>query len=301
MAATTDAVKSEAAAIVEAWRAGGRFLRTLDGQVFLTEIGEANDAAPIVLLHGFPTSSWDFAPLMQILGKRRRVVAFDFLGFGLSDKPPGFGYALHEQTDVALAVLRELGITRAHVVAHDMGTSVATELCARRERGLLPVKLETLTLMNGSVHVELASLTFGQRLLRTPLAPLFARLSGERGFEAQFRRIFAKQPTALEVAVMWQLVAREGGAGLMPKLIGYVDERHRYPARWIGALERLDLPTLIAWGRRDPVAVFAIAEQLAREIRGARAVTWDELGHYPQVEDPARVARTIESFLEGRA
>ena len=61
--------------------------------------------------------------------------------------------------------------------------------------------------------------------------------------------------------------------------------------------ERFDRPALILWGARDPVAVLRIAELLARETPGARLVTLDELGHYPQLEDPARVGHEIDRFL----
>ena len=75
-----------------------------------------------------------------------------------------------------------------------MGTSVATELLARRERRALPLELQSVTLMNGSVHVELAHLTLGQKLLRSPLGDVFARLNSRVTFEAQLRRTFGREP-----------------------------------------------------------------------------------------------------------
>ncbi len=252
----------------------------------------------MLVLHGFPTSSWDFAAAIERMAVRRRVVTFDFLGYGLSDKPSTAAYSLFEQTDIALVVARKLGLSRVHLVAHDMGTSVATELCARREWGALPLEIETLTLMNGSVHVELAHLTLGQRVLRSRLGPLFARLNNRRSFGAQIKQVCAKKPPEHEIDAMWELIARDRGVERLPQLIGYVSERYRFHDRWIGALTRLDVPTLIAWGERDPVAVLAIARMLAGEIRGARLQTWPELGHWPQLEDPARVVATIESFWD---
>ena len=96
-------------------------------------------------------------------------MALDFLGFGWSDKPPELAYSLFEQADATVAIAKALGLTRVHLWAHDMGTSVATELLARRERGNLPFEIASLVLMNGSVHIEMAQLTLGQRLLKTPL------------------------------------------------------------------------------------------------------------------------------------
>lgn len=281
---------------LETWRAGGEHLLTPDGRVFMTRRGSGS-RTPALLLHGFPTSSWDFAEILPALSAARPVVTFDFLGFGLSDKPETLGYSLFEQADIATLVARAQKLDKVHLVAHDMGTSVATELLARRERGLLPFEIASVTLMNGSVHVEMSDLTIGQRLLRSPLAKAFAKLNNRRTFKAQIKRVFAKPVGEDELEAMWELVARENGTERMPQLIRYIEERYRFDRRWIGALERLDLPALIAWGKKDPVAVYEIAERLAKEIAGAKFVTWEDLGHYPQVEDPAKVAETIGSFL----
>ena len=285
---------------IESWQALGRAISTPDGQVWAVERGPAKDSGrpPVVILHGFPTSSWDFAAAIERVAESRRVIAFDFLGYGLSDKPRDFGASLFEQADVAQLVARAFGVTRAHVWAHDMGTSVATELCARRERGLLSFGMESLALMNGSVHIELAHLTFGQHLLKSPVGPIFARLSNAATFKVQMRRVFAHPPSEAELDAMWQLVARADGPAVLPALIRYTEERARFRRRWIGALERLDLPALVAWGARDPVAVIAIADALAAEIPGCERVTWDDLGHYPQVEDAERVVGAVSKFWE---
>ncbi len=281
---------------IATWRQRGTTVDTPDGRVFAIEAGQG-DATPVLLLHGFPTSSWDFASVFNRLATGRRVVAFDFIGFGLSEKPEAFGYSLFEQADVATLVARATKLRRVHLVAHDMGTSVATELLARRERGLLPFEMASLTLMNGSVHIEMASLTVGQRLLKSPLGDLFARLNSRVTFKVQIKRVFAKPPPEADLDTMWDLLSREDGALRLPQIIGYTAERARFARRWVGALERLDMPALVAWGEQDPVAVLEIGRALAREIPGATLLTWPELGHYPQVEDPGKVATALEAFL----
>jgi pimeloyl-ACP methyl ester carboxylesterase len=258
-------------------------------------------ATPVLVLHGFPSSAFDFADAIDRVAVRRRVVALDFPGFGLSCKPRDHGYSLFEQADVVLEIARAVGLPRAHVWAHDMGTSVATELLARRERQLCPLGLESVTLMNGSVHVELAHLTLGQKVLRSPLKNLFVRLSSRATFEKQLRRTFGREPDEATLHAMWDLLSRDDGVARLPATIGYVEERRRFRRRWIGALERCDLPLLVAWGRRDPVAVMAIAEKLAKGTAGARLETWDELGHWPQVEDPARVVATVTAFWDSQS
>lgn len=152
-----------------------------------------NGADTLLLLHGFPTSSHDWSRVWDALAARRRVVALDLPGFGFSAKPASYSYPLLEQADVVELALRELGVARASVIAHDMGTSVATELLARRESGLLHFAIDRLVLMNGSVHAELARLTPAQKLLRRRwLGPLFARVASATTYRLQLRRILGR-------------------------------------------------------------------------------------------------------------
>jgi pimeloyl-ACP methyl ester carboxylesterase len=153
-----------------------------------------------------------------------------------------------------------------------------------------------MVLMNGSVHIELCRLTPSQRFLRTPLGPLLSRLGTKRMFIAQMRRILSRPVDAAELDAMWAQLEHRGGRASLHRLIGYVDERWRFWDRWIGALRRLDVPVLVLWGTEDPVAVFAIAEELAREIPGARFHPLRGVGHYPQLEAPAEVSAAIEAF-----
>jgi pimeloyl-ACP methyl ester carboxylesterase len=290
----------------EQWRKTGRTIDLRDGRIFAVDLSGSN--VPVIVLHGFPTSSWDFASAATMLKERgRRVVLFDFLGFGFSDKPHDAAYSLFEQAEIAIGIARELGIGRAHLWAHDMGTSVATELLALRERRLLPFQVASVTLMNGSIHIDMANPTLGQRLLKSPLGPAFARLSRKQVFVSQMRSVFSRShpPSEADLDGMWNLVTREDGQLRFPAIIRYMEERVRFRRRWIGALERLDVPALIAWGELDPVARLAIGERLARETPGADLITWNDLGHYPHVEAPQRVVEGVMDFIarveDGRA
>ena len=150
-----------------------------------------------------------------------------------------------------------------------------------------------------SGHIEMASPTLGQRILKSPLGPAFARISRKSVFQQQMRGIFAPEnpPSNEELDGMWSLLTRADGQLRLPSLIRYIEERTRFRRRWVGALERLDVPMLVAWGELDPVAKVAIAERLARETPGADLTTWPDLGHYPQVEAPDRVAELVSDFI----
>ena len=261
-------------------------------------VDEGAGDPPVVLLHGFPTSSFDWRACADHLKQKRRVVTFDFLGFGLSDKPQDYSYSLIEQADSVAVVLRELGVRRAHLVAHDMGTSVATELLARRRHKLLTFEMASLTLTNGSVYLDMAHLTPSQRLLRLPMVgSLFARGSSFATFHLQVRRLLGRPIDDQELRDMFDLIVRDDGKARLTQLISYLDERTRFAERWTSHLHELQLPTLIAWGARDPVAVIAIGERLAHEIPGARLERMEDVGHFPPLEAPETLVDHLERFF----
>src|SRR5882672_6666215 len=144
----------------------------------------------LLLLHGFPSSSYDWRLLLE-REAGRNVLAFDFLGFGLSDKPREHDYSLFWQADLTEELVRRHGAGRpVFIVAHDMGTSVANELMARDLEGKLAMEIAGILLFNGSMVLEAASPTPAQKALRSRLGPLVAKLSSERFFRHQFGSVF---------------------------------------------------------------------------------------------------------------
>ncbi len=283
---------------VERWRAAGEQEEVAGRRL---HVHRREGRGPLlVLLHGFPSSSYDWRDLLELL-PGRAALAFDFLGFGLSEKPADHVYTLAWQADAAEELVRRAAAPEVFVVAHDMGTSVATELMARDLRGELDMTIAGALLFNGSILLDRASPTPGQKLLRSPLGGLFARLTTERTFRAQFARIFsgAHPLTPAEAADQWSLIAHGGGHRIAHRTIHYMDERERLTERWHGAVRDWPGPLSLAWGLRDPVATTAVLGGL-RELRPGVAVTeLPELGHYPQIEDPPALAAAVEAAVGG--
>jgi pimeloyl-ACP methyl ester carboxylesterase len=290
---------------VEAWRRRGMFVDIAGHRLFVVDTGPAEERSAVVLLHGFPASSYDWRAVVAGLSGGRRVVTLDFVGFGMSHKPSAWSYSLIEQAELVEQLLRLRGVARVDLVAHDMGTSVACELLARRRAGLLSFELASLTLTNGSVYIEMSHLTPSQQLLRLPgLGRVFASLSRYGTFRAQVRRLFGstfrRGPEAAveeEIRAMFDLIAHGGGKARLHQTIRYIEERWRYGERWTGPLRELSVPVMVLWGVEDPVAVMDIGERLGREIPGARLERLDGVGHFPAIEAPDRVLEKLEQFL----
>jgi pimeloyl-ACP methyl ester carboxylesterase len=282
---------------VEAWRERGREEEFRGRRIHV--FGRGGSWPLLVFLHGFPSSSYDWRRLLD-LETERAALAPDFLGFGLSEKPRDHDYTLHWQADLVEELVRRHGGGRPiHLVAHDMGTSVATELMARDIQGALDMDLVGVLLLNGSMVQGAASPTLGQRILRGPLGPILSRLSSERFFRQQFGSIFSRDHplTDEEAEDQWALLSAGGGRTLNHKTIRYMDERFRHAERWHGAIREFPKPLSVAWGMVDPVATERVLDAVL-ELRPAAPLTrFEDLGHYPQIEDPPRVAEALRVAL----
>ena len=278
------------------WQDGGAWFSTPAGRVFTRSA--PGDGPTILLLHGYPSSSYDYRNVVRHL-KGRAWLTLDFLGFGLSDKPRPHLYSLLEQADIVQAVVAESTSGPVVLVAHDMGTSVTTELLARDLQGRLPFELQRVVLTNGSVILRRASLRPVQKLLRGPFGPLAARLSSKTMFGREFARLFsADHPlSAGESDAQWALMSYNGGHRIAHLLISYLDERERYADRWHGAVRDWPKPLSFLWALDDPVATTNVLDGL-RELRpAADVVELPRVGHYPQVEVPDVFTRAALSLL----
>lgn len=283
---------------VEAWRTGGQLVELGGHRLFVRELG--GEGSPLLFLHGFPSSSYDWREVGALLAGRR-MTTFDFLGLGLSDKPRSARYSLFDHADAVSAVVARFGGEPVTLVAHDMATSVATELLARDLEGRLPFALAGVLLLNGSIVIEAASLTAGQKLLRSPLGPLAARLTNERGFRRQFARIFSAEHALSEAEAedQWSLLAYHGGHRILDRLCFYLSERVRYGPRWHGALRDWPGKLELAWAALDPVCTEAVLQAVLALRPDAPLTRLPALGHYPQLEDPLAVAQIVARFADG--
>ena len=287
--------------LVSEWEERGRLMEVGGRRIFVIDVpADIERSEPVVLLHGFPSSSFDWRHIIDALAHHRRVVAFDFLGFGLSDKPSGIRYSLFDQATLAEDVVRGLGMDRVAVVSHDMGDSIAAELYARAIDGKLGFEVARRVLTNGSIYIQMAQLSPGQQMLLAmndealpvEIAPT------EETFSASIASIFGETPAdPEELHAQWELLARHDGQTILPRTIRYIEERRIHEDRWISALRDHPSPISLAWGDRDPIAVYAMAERFVSERPGTPLVRLEGVGHFPMIEAPGAVFDAIEQAL----
>ncbi|NVJ68268.1 MAG: alpha/beta hydrolase [Gammaproteobacteria bacterium] len=279
------------------WYELGTYHSVNQHQVFVIDTDKNNSLKLPVLciLHGFPTSSYDYWKALPTLQQYFRVIVHDHLGFGYSDKPKNYSYSLFEQTDVAQKLWQQLGINECFVLAHDYGTSVLTEILARDNSGEFPIKINKIALCNGSMHIEMAQLLVMQKLLRSPIGGLIANLSSKNTVRKNLRKIFV-DPSQLpdkEVDAIWEMMNFNQGKKVLAKISRYTFERQRYWDRWIGALQITDLPIEIIWPDKDLIAVALMATTIKNETKNSQLTWLHELGHFPMLEAPKLWANTV--------
>lgn len=273
----------------EEWRAGGGDFDWRGNRMFCRVEGAGE---PLLVIHGFPTASWDWWKLWPALTRRYRCFAVDMLGFGFSAKPPAATYSIVRQADLQEALLAREGVKSYRVLAHDYGVTVAQELLARGGAA------RAACLLNGGLFPEVHRPVLTQKLLASPLGFLVARLSSFRTFARTMRRISGTTPPAEdELRAMWSLVERDGGTRVMPKLIGYIEERARNRERWVGALTTEKVPLRFICGLADPISGAHMAARYRALVPSPDVVELAGVGHYPQVEAPARVEAAVLDFF----
>lgn len=276
------------------WQAAGQYLHFNGRQIFYRQSGGGKPV--LLLIHGFPTASWDWYRIWDRLAEHFHLIAADMLGFGFSDKPRPYRYRITEQADLQEHLLQELGCRQAHILAHDYGDTVAQELLARRLTGDLSFDIQSVVFLNGGLFPGIHQARPIQKLLISPIGRYMTPFLGKSNLAKTFRRIFGPhtQPTEEEIDHFWELIDHQEGKTVIPLLIRYMQERNQYRDRWVGALQKSLLPMLLINGALDPVSGAHMAARYRKVVPRARVVELKEIGHYPQVEAPVR---TVDELL----
>ncbi len=282
---------------LDSWHSSGQSFNWQGHNIFWQQAGSG---PPLLLIHGFPTASWDFHHQWPELAATYNVITFDMLGFGYSDKPRGHAYSMVEQADIACALLNQLDVSTYHMVAHDYGDSVGQELLARsnlNETGA--PKILSACFLNGGMFPSLHRPTFRQKVLHSPVGGLMARLMSKRGFASSFGEVFGPntKPTAQEIDDFWLLISLQNGQQALAKLINYIDERRVQEERWVSALKQAEIPMLLINGPEDPVSGGHAADYFEQQVPQASVLRLPGIGHYPQVEAPAAVTAAASNFF----
>ncbi len=278
--------------VAQAWEKSGKYM-TIDGHnIFYHDVGKG---PVILLLHGHPSSSYDWKGVVEVLKPKARVISFDHLGWGLSDKPEVFSYSLMQLADIAEKVLAKLKVKDAHVVSHDISTSVHTELMARHLDGTLSFNMLSSTLLNGSILQWVSAEPDSQNLAQHN-ETLFEAIKQFKSMGPEVKGMINKitlgNLSDETLSVMAELLVRDNGLDRLAAQSVYMRERYVHADRWVGAIEKIS-PLRIVWAADDPVANIAIGRELNERAPQAGYAEIKGIGHFPNAEAPQEIGKQI--------
>jgi pimeloyl-ACP methyl ester carboxylesterase len=278
------------------WRRHQRWVELPGGPVNVIERG---DGPPLVFVHGHSGRWANWLANIPHFSRSHRVVAMDLPGFGHSPMPrEDITIANYGRTLGAL--LDRLGIKTAPVVGNSMGGFAAAELAIKAPR-----RVERLVLVSAA-GLATKYLGLSNEFFRRRSSVAFARLVNayasipDARAETLVRRprlrrrvldVLARHPERLSGPMCFELIRGTGKPAALPATDAIMDYDYRDRVRDIGC------PTLIVWGRNDRVVPFSSAGEYHELIADSRLEVFDDTGHVPMVERPARFNAVLEGFL----
>ena len=270
---------------------------------------EAGEGRPVLFLHGFPQTGhcWRFMP--ELLGHRFRLLMPDVPGFGASDAPPR-----HDAGVVASLLtgyLDEVGAPEAMVVGHDWGGAFAFRLALDH-----PGRVPRLVVANTAFRQLSPLHSWYIWLFNIPFLPEAAFRFGGNGIIGFFmkgatprghRSVFEGEPLRAYQAAYrdperissalayYRTVTRKA----VSKQVGVRLGRGVMTSNALegGRARRIEMPTLIVWGMRDPALPPKLLYGIKRDIPQAEVVELPDTGHFVAEESPGELAGAIDSFV----
>jgi pimeloyl-ACP methyl ester carboxylesterase len=275
------------------WRRHLRSITIHGSAVNYVEMGEGS---PVVFVHGLSGCWQNWLENIPHFARRHRVIAVDLAGFGRSELPreeisiPGYGRFID-------AFLGEIGIERGTLIGNSMGGFIAAETAISH-----PSRIEKLVLVSaaGGPQLKEHNMQLEARLLRAArlTAPIVAATFARRSWLVRRPRLraallwkVARHPERIQPELCWEVASGAGKPGFIDALQAIFD--YDFSDR----ISQIAGPTLIVWGREDEIVPVADAYEYQRLIPGARTVIFEDTGHVPMLERPARFNRVLEEFL----
>ncbi len=281
---------------VNEWVRQGSRLSYLGHEVFVRVAGSG---PALMLIHGYPTASYDWYKVWSALSERHTLVAIDMLGMGLSDKPQKLDYCISGHADLHDWVMQHLGFKRFSLMAHDLGVSVAQEILARRLQAPGLAGIEAVVMLNGGLFPEVYRPRFILRLLSSPLGYLIASRMSRSAFERSLMPLFgaAAPPSKSLLDDFWALVTHNEGLRVTHLVGRFWQERLALRERLVAPLVSGNVPVRFINGLSDPNSGRHMADRYSDLVPNADVVRLEGVGHWPQLEQPELVARSASEFF----
>lgn len=251
---------------------------------------------PVILIHGFGGSMWQWEHQQQALSQHFRVLTLDLPGAGLSDKPE-IDYRPDQILDFFVGFMEAVTIPHATLVGNSMGAGLAIGMALTH-----PARVAKLVLIDGLPQQVMEKLTSPsiRRALETSapswLVSFGNMLFGSLMIESTLREI-VHDPALLTPAVIERSNRNRRRPGLIRPIMTVRENLPLWESGFARRIGEITHPTLVLWGEEDRVFPIAVGEELHQTIKGSRFIRIPKAGHIPQWERPDVVNQALITFI----
>lgn len=283
---------------LQSWKEDGSYIDFKNYKIFY-KFSSKSDAQTILLIHGYPTSSFDWSKIWDQLSEKYQVVAIDLLGLGFSDKPNKYNYCVQDHADQCIQLLSYLNLDHVHLIGHDMGVGIIQELLDRQLKKNLFFNIQSAIFMNGSLFAEVYRPRLIQKIMASSLGHLITSFLSFDMFANSMKNMFDQnnQPSNFELEQWYQQLKIKNGEKCLVRLNRSIFDRFKHRDRLVNALIQSPIPMLLINGKTDPNSGQHMAQRYKEIIPDPQIIEIDNCGHWTPWEKPLIVLNEIENFL----
>mgnify|MGYP001240507470 FL=1 len=281
------------------WKAKGQYYRHRGHAAFYRMEGSGQ---ALLICHGYPYNTYDFKEIWPSLTSMFQVIAPDMLGMGFSDKPSNYDYSFEDHANFYADLLYHLGISKVHILSHDLGNSVVQELLARQQSGSNSFEILSISFLNGGLFTDVYKPRLIQKLLSQtppPIGKLISRLMSKSSVSRATAEVFgaATKPSVELLHDFWEILNYNNGKLLAWKIGRLIFDKEPHQSRWIAAMQQTKVPMIFINGPADPNSGIHMANRYKELIPNPQIILLPEAtGHWPQLEAPVEVLQAFSQF-----
>jgi pimeloyl-ACP methyl ester carboxylesterase len=257
---------------------------------------EKGRGRPILLLHGFATSSYTWHAIMPELAKAHRVIAIDLRGFGASDKPLDDHYSIEDQAGVVQAFIEQEDLRDLTIIGHSFGGGVTLTLALKAGQERQP-RIRNIVLVDTIAYRQPIPVFF--KLLQVPVVGEVGmtlvppEVQAGQGLRLAYydREKITAQGVAEYANTLYSPAAKHALTKTVERMIP--DNIDEIASRY----KTIKMPSLIVWCEQDKVVPVYLGLRLHEEMRSSEFAIFSQCGHMPQEEKPDDTIRVVQAFL----
>jgi pimeloyl-ACP methyl ester carboxylesterase len=241
---------------------------------------------------------------VPILSSKFRVTLFDLLGFGFSDKPDNYLYSFNEYVKILNLLTLYLKIKETHIIAHDLGVSIAQEILAKNKKEDILFSIKSICFTNGNLFYDVYKPRIIQRLLsQTPsyIGEFLSKNIPQKVVFKSIRQLYGNktQPNEYFLEELWEILNFKRGKEISYLLGKLIFEKAFHQKRWTEAMKKTAIPMCYICGPADKNTGIDMAIAFQKRIPKGKLIWMDDhIGHWPMIEDSLSFADNYLNWID---